>query len=73
MTLASNKPNVGILWRDMANPGNGSAAGREELRVKGELVVFVLYTGDEEDNPLQWWSRPCPSPTRWNAAAVPLI
>lgn len=28
--------------------------GENKLRVKGELAVFLLYTGYEEENPPQW-------------------
>ena len=55
ITLASNRPNVeNLLWY-MAEPRNlDLRPGENKLRVKGELAVFLLYTGYEEENPPQW-------------------
>lgn len=52
ITLASNRPNVeNLLWY-MAEPRNlDLRPGENKLRVKGELAVFLLYTGYEEENP----------------------
>lgn len=44
--------------------------GENKLRVKGELAVFLLYTGYEEENPPQWLEYTMPFPMRWNAVAV---
>ena len=51
ITLASNRPNVeNLLWY-MAEPRNlDLRPGENKLRVKGELAVFLLYTG----YPPQW-------------------
>ena len=39
----------------MAEPRNlDLRPGENKLRVKGELAVFLLYTGYEEENPPQW-------------------
>lgn len=71
ITLASNRPNVeNLLWY-MAEPRNlDLRPGENKLRVKGELAVFLLYTGYEEENHLSGWSIPCLFPMRWNAVAV---
>ena len=31
-----------------------------KVTVKGELFVFVLYAGDDADNPLQWLEQSIP-------------
>lgn len=55
ITLASNRPNVEELLWYMIEPRNLDLRPEEnKLRVKGELAVFLLYTGHEEENPPQW-------------------
>lgn len=59
--LASNKPNIHeILWSDMEVRGIDLRAEEGKVMVKGELFVFVLYAGDDENNPLQWLEQAIP-------------
>lgn len=61
MTIASNKPNIhGILWKDIEIRGMDLRAEEDKMTVKGELFVFVLYAGADEDNPLQWLEQAIP-------------
>lgn len=55
MTLASNKPNIAeVLWNSVEVRGLDFRPGDNVLKAKGELAVFVLYTGDDENTTLQW-------------------
>lgn len=55
MTLASNKPNIAeILWSTVEVRGLDFRPGNQILKAKGEMAVFVLYEGDDENNTLQW-------------------
>lgn len=71
ITLASNRPNVeNLLWY-MAEPRNlDLRPGENKLRVKGELAVFLLYTGYEEENPPQWLEYTMPFSNEMEAVAV---
>ena len=55
IVLASNRPNVEeLLWYTI-EPRNLELRPKEnKLQVKGELAVFLIYTGSEEENPPQW-------------------
>lgn len=55
VALPSNKPNISqVLWQTMEVRGLDIRLEEEHIQVKGELFLFVLYAGDEEDHPLQW-------------------
>lgn len=55
MTLASNKPNIAeILWSTAQLHGMDFRPGENCLKAKGELSIFVMYIGDDENNSLQW-------------------
>lgn len=55
LTLAANKPNITeILWNHIEVRGMSFRPGEQVLRVKGELNLFVLYTGDDEGGSLHW-------------------
>lgn len=61
VTIASNKPNIhGILWKDLEIRGLDLRAEEDKVTVKGELFLFVLYSGTDEDNPLQWLEQAIP-------------
>lgn len=61
ITLPSNKPNIHeILWNDMEIRGMDLRAEEGKVAAKGELFVFVLYAGDDADNPLQWLEQAIP-------------
>lgn len=55
ITLASNKPNVAeLLWHTAEIRGLDLRPEENKIRAKGEIFVFVLYTGEDEDRTLQW-------------------
>ena len=55
ITLASNKPNISeLLWQNMEVRGLDLRPEENMVKAKGELSVFVLYAGEDEENPLQW-------------------
>lgn len=59
--LPSSKPNIHqVLWNDMEIRGMDLRAEEGKVTVKGELFVFVLYAGDDADNPLQWLEQSIP-------------
>ena len=61
ITLPSNKPNIyEVLWSDMEIRGLDLRAEEGKVVAKGELFVFVLYSGDDEANPLQWLEQALP-------------
>jgi hypothetical protein len=53
--LASNKPNIAeLLWYTMEVRGLDLRPEENRIGAKGELFIFALYAGDDEENPLQW-------------------
>lgn len=61
IVLPSNKPNIHeVLWSDMEIRGLDLRAEEGRVTAKGELFVFVLYAGDDAENPLQWLEQAIP-------------
>ncbi|WP_230398347.1 DUF3794 and LysM peptidoglycan-binding domain-containing protein [Novisyntrophococcus fermenticellae] len=61
LTLASNKPNIHtILWQDMQTRALDIRGLDGKVEIKGELFVFCLYSGDDEDHPLQYLEQALP-------------
>ena len=61
MILPANKPNIRqLLWQDIAMQGTELRIGEGEILVKGELVVFVLYEGEEESGKAFWMEQMIP-------------
>ena len=55
ITLVSNKPNIAeLIWHTIEVRGLDLRPEENSVKVKGELFVFILYAGDDENNPLQW-------------------
>jgi len=55
ITLASNKPNVNeLLWDTIEARGLDIRTENDKISVKGELFVFALYNGNDDNNSLQW-------------------
>ena len=55
ITLASNKPNIAeLLWHTTEVRALDLRPEDGMIRAKGELFVFVMYTGDDETGSLQW-------------------
>lgn len=69
LTLASNKPSIHtVLWKDIQIRALDIRCGEEYVDAKGELFVFVLYAGDDEDHPSISGAGESPGSRRWNAA-----
>ena len=55
VTLVSNKPNIEqLLWYTIEVRGMDLRPEDNVIKARGELSVFVLYSGEDEENPLQW-------------------
>lgn len=55
ITLSSNKPNIHeILWESIQLRGSDIRVEDAYINVKGELFIFILYAGDDENNTMQW-------------------
>ncbi len=53
--LASSKPNIReILWRSVQVRGLESRLKNGEIELIGEILVYVLYLGEEDEERLQW-------------------
>lgn len=61
IVLPSNKPNIRqILWKSVQLRGVELHLGENQLNIKGEALVFVLYEGEEEEEHLQWIENALP-------------
>ncbi|MEG1291030.1 MAG: DUF3794 domain-containing protein [Lachnospiraceae bacterium] len=59
--LPSNKPNIRqILWKSVQLRGVEMKLGNNQMNIKGEALVFVLYQGEEEEEHLQWIENALP-------------
>ncbi len=59
--LPANKPNIRqLLWQDVTMQGTELRLGEGEILVKGELLVFVLYEGEEENGKAYWLEQAIP-------------
>ena len=56
MTLSGSKPNIGqLLWKEMRLCGISARPSDD-----GSLEVFVIYSGEGDDTPVQWWEETIP-------------
>lgn len=61
IAVSSNKPNVAnVLWENIQLRAADCRALNGQLDVKGELFVFVLYEGDDENRSRQWLEASLP-------------
>lgn len=61
ISLSGNKPNIDrILWSEMRLRGVSSKPLDGQIHVEGELTVFVIYSGEGEDTPMQWLEESIP-------------
>lgn len=59
--LPANKPNVkSVLWQDLQVRGLDLQMRDGKLAVKGEMLFFVLYEGEEESGTVQWMEQTVP-------------
>lgn len=61
IAIISNKPNIRqILWKEIQVQGVEVRAGEGKVAVKGMMVVFVLFEGDDENNSVHWTEERIP-------------
>ena len=61
IVLPSNKPNIHqILWKSVQLRGVEMRLGENQLNIKGEALIFVLYEGEDEEERLQWVENALP-------------
>ena len=61
IALSSNKPNMDeILWSSVELRGIASHLKNGEIEVGGEALIYVLYSGAEEEERLQWFETTVP-------------
>lgn len=61
IAVPSNKPNIAkVLWESIQLRGTDTRVMDGQLDVKGELFVFVLYEGDDENATRQWLETALP-------------
>ena len=61
ISLSSNKPNMDeILWSSVELRGVNSRLKNGEIEVAGEALIYVLYSGAEEEERLQWFETTVP-------------
>lgn len=54
MSLSGNKPNIGqLLWKEMRLCGVSSRPSDGRMLIDGNLEVFVIYSGEGDDTPVQ--------------------
>lgn len=59
--LPANKPNVQeIIWKNLQLRGLDIRQQEGRLAVKGELLLFVIYQGEEENSAIQWLEQTIP-------------
>ncbi len=53
--LASSKPNIrDVLWKSIQLRGLENRLKEGAIELSGEVLVYVLYLGEEDDDRLQW-------------------
>ncbi len=61
MELSGNKPNIDhLLWRGLSLRSVECRPIDGKLSLRGEMVLFVLYAGEEEHIPMQWLEKNIP-------------
>lgn len=59
--LPSNKPNIrDVLWKSVQLRGMETRLMENQITIKGEALVFILYLGEEEEERLQWLESALP-------------
>ncbi len=61
MSLSGNKPNIGqLLWKEMRLCGVSSRPSDGRMLIDGNLEVFIIYSGEGDDTPVQWLEETIP-------------
>lgn len=59
--LPANKPNVqSVLWKDQQLRGLDIRMQEGKLAIKGEVLLFVVYQGEEDPTQVQWMEQTIP-------------
>ena len=61
ISLSGNKPNIDrVLWNEMRLRGVNTRPMDGQIHVDGELTVFIIYSGEGEETPMQWLEESIP-------------
>jgi hypothetical protein len=61
MEISQNKPNINeILWTDLSIRNIDTKLLDDKISLRGELLVFVLYSSEDEEAPIQWVENTIP-------------
>ncbi len=61
ISLSGNKPNIDrVLWNEMRLRGVNTRPMDGQIHVDGELTVFIIYSGEGEETPMQWLEESLP-------------
>lgn len=61
IALSGNKPNIdNILWSEMRLCSSACRPMDGKVRLEGELIVFVIYDGEGENDTIQWLEESVP-------------
>lgn len=61
VSLPANKPNVqNVLWQDLQLRGLDIRIQEGKLGIKGEMLLFVVYEGEEDASSIQWLEQTMP-------------
>lgn len=59
--ISGNKPNIeSILWQEMKLRGVNCRPMDGKIHLDGELMVFIIYSGEGEHTPVQWVEESIP-------------
>lgn len=59
--LGSNKPNIAkLLWKELNVGGLEYKLEEGKLHLRGDLLLFAIYQGEEDHIPLQWMEKSIP-------------
>lgn len=59
--LPSNKPNIQeVLWKSVQLRGLDTRIVEDAIQFSGELLLYILYRGNEEEERLQWFETTVP-------------
>lgn len=61
ISLSGSKPNIDqLLWKEMRLCGVSVRPADGRMMIDGNLEVFVIYSGEGEETPVQWWEETIP-------------
>ena len=59
--IPGTKPNIDhLLWRGLKMRNVECRPGDGKLEIRGELILFVIYAGEEDHIPMQWMEKSIP-------------